>query len=134
MAAQIKQEVKDPELELVTKKQKGKMTRMSIDLTGDISWSDDEEQFSKPPPRPSGSGAPSSHHTPATYPPSVTNIATPGTSQTCHQNISSPTSTPKFGQEEEEEETEDDRTNKRTLFIRNLPRDATPAQVNISLK
>ena len=43
MAAQIKQEVEDPDLQLVIKKQKGKMTQMSIDLTGDISWSDDED-------------------------------------------------------------------------------------------
>ena len=130
MAAQIKQEVEDPDLQLVIKKQKGKMTQMSIDLTGDISWSDDEDP-TPPPPGATGSGASSSYHTPASSPTSVNNIATPGTSQTCHQNILSPTSTPNS---EQIEETEDDRKNKRTLFVRNLPRDVTELQVNFSLK
>ena len=126
MAAQIKQEVQDPTLQLVKRKQKGRMTQMSIDLTGDISWSDDDNETPKPPPPPpvtTGSGASSSYHTPISSPSSVNNIATPSSSQTCHQHNLSPTP-----------ETEDDRRNKRTLFVRNLPRGVTEDQVNFSLK
>ena len=126
MAAKIKQEVKDPAVQLIIKKQKGKMTQMSIDLTGDIAWSDEEGETSQPQPRPpgaTGSAASSKYHTPISSPASVNNIVTPGTSQTFHQHELSPTP-----------ETEDDRKNKRTLFVRNLPRDVTELQVNFSLK
>ena len=43
-------------------------------------------------------------------------------------------SAPKKAKQAEPEESEEDERNKRTLFVRNLPRGVTEVQVNFSLK